>query len=292
MLNNINKIIYTLYGCRTVGWALPVSFFLISSPIAGNGAGNTADDWHVMCLNGDWHKYSTAIDTRGVELHNDGNVEGGALIRLLGTLSKDKYIVINYRNDPERLIRKDCANWNDCSRPIFLPKLGNDSRKANWIEEARSYLDPFEKTEETLASMHRMRAIPERQEGIGRIVDDDPQVDLTEVKRYMKKGFYSLTLVDKGSAVSERKFFWDPTTTVVKIEGSSLTPGLYEISPLEDQGISVSIWLCAGQQCSQAQVRFQMVQSSIDECGTDDRYHDYLMVYLGYLARTSVARHR
>jgi hypothetical protein len=262
------------------------------------GAEDATRDWHVMCLNGEWHKYYPAIDTKGVEdtkgvkLQNDDNVEGGALIRLLGTLSKDMYIVINYRNDPERLIRKDCSNWNDCSRPIFLPKLGNDSRKENWIEEARSYLESFEKTEETLASMHRMRAIPERQEGIARIVDDDPQVDLTEVKQYMKKGFYSLTLVEKGSATSERKFFWDPTTTVVRIEGPSLTPGLYEISSLEDQGISVSIWLCAGQQCSQAQVRFQMVQSSIEKCGTDDRYHDYLTVYLGYLARTSVMRHR
>jgi hypothetical protein len=219
------------------------------------------------------------------ELQNDENVEGDGLIRFLGTLSKDKekdkdkYIVINYRSDPERLIKRDCSIWNDCSKPIFLPKLANDRRKTTRIEEALAFLKSFATTEETIASMHRMRGIPERKEGVALIVDED-MADFKEVRRYMKKGLYSLTSVEKDLAMNERVFLWDSTNTVVKIKGAKLTPGLYEISPLEDQGIALSILLCAGQQCSEAQVRYRTVESAIEKCEKDDRYNDYLRIYL------------
>ena len=216
MRNNRNKIFCSLYGRRVLGLALKVSLLLVGSPIAGTSAENqNADrDWHVMCLNGDWGYYSTAMDTKPqVVLHNDLFVEGGRLIRFLGKLSKDKdkdkdkakYIVINHMNDPETLIRRDCSKWNDCSRPIFLPKLSHDPGRTKWIEEAFAY---------PLASMHRMRGIPQWKEGIASIKDDGQQICLKEIKQYMKDdGAYS---IKSSAAETPRTFSWGGLCTSIR----------------------------------------------------------------------------
>ena len=286
---NRNKIFCSLNRCRILGLALQVSFLLIGSSIADTSVENqnATPDWHVLCLKGDWHYFYTAMDPKSKPItRSNRNVPGGVLVRLLNTLSNDEYIVISYGNDPNVLINKDCSNWNDCSRPIFLPKLLNDPHKTNWVEEAVLYLKTMD---ETVASIHRMRGMPRREEGVALIVDDNPQLDLTDVKGFMKKGSYSLTSVNKGSAINELNFSWDPTTSVVKLEGPKLLPGLYEISPLEDQGTSIRILLCTGTQCSQAKVRFHKVQSSIKKCQEDDEYHDYLRTYLVYLLQTKIS---